>query len=292
MSKYQGQTDHEKEFIRIFNEIAKDRHPWEVWSDFITISACSLSNTYEPRKDIYNEREKTYTSIIKKYSDINKSNMARLLAVVIEAMDENPKQDFLGNLYMMLDFGREHAGQFFTPWHISELMAKVTLQDMKEVKKKIKEEGYISVADTCCGAGCMLIAFASVCLDEKINYQQSVFFFAQDIDPIVAKMCFIQLSLLGCPAKVVVGNSLLEPDVKDESRIWYTLFYYNHIWSARRIKKSFESLDEDATAKQVMEDISKLEKTVAKVPSKPKPILKESKGFSLKKFFGIERRDK
>ena len=31
---------------------------------------------------------------------------------------------------------------------------------------------------------------------------------AQDIDPLVAKMCYIQLSLLGCSGVVIIGNTL------------------------------------------------------------------------------------
>lgn len=57
----------------------------------------------------------------------------------------------------------------------------------------------------------MLIAFANVAREHKLNYQRDVLFVAQDIDQTAALMCYIQLSLLGCPAVVIVGDSLAKP---------------------------------------------------------------------------------
>ena len=45
----------------------------------------------------------------------------------VKALEENPAQDFLGNLYMSLDFGSGWSGQFFTPWHVAEFMAQIGL---------------------------------------------------------------------------------------------------------------------------------------------------------------------
>lgn len=82
-------------------------------------------------------------------------------------------------------------GRFFTPWHIAELMAKMVVGD--DLKEKIVSEGYVSVNGPCCGAGCMLIAFANICKDDlNINYQKDILFVGQDVDPVVAKMCYIQ----------------------------------------------------------------------------------------------------
>ena len=45
----------------------------------------------------------------------------------------------------------------------------------------------------------------------EINYQQDAVFVGQDIDANVAMMAYIQLSLLGCPGYIKIGNSLTEP---------------------------------------------------------------------------------
>ena len=62
-----------------------------------------------------------------------------------------------------------------------------------------QKQGWISVSDPACGAGALLIAFANECRRQHINYQTSVLFVAQDIDFLAGCMCYIQLSLLGCP---------------------------------------------------------------------------------------------
>ena len=56
-------------------------------------------------------------------------------------------------------------------------------------------------------------------------------------------MCYIQLSLLGCPGYVIVGNSLTDPGASLNSRglfpaeadnIWYTPMFFHETWELRR----------------------------------------------------------
>ena len=65
---------------------------------------------------------------------------------------------------------------------------------------------YRTATDPACGAGAMLIAFANAAKRHGINYQKHVLFVSQDIDRTAAMMCYIQMSLLGCPAVVVIGE--------------------------------------------------------------------------------------
>ena len=60
---------------------------------------------------------------------------------------------------------------------------------------------------------------------EEINYQQNAYFVAQDIDPLVAKMCYIQLSLLGCPGVVIIGNTLEGEQAKESTGIHLFILY-------------------------------------------------------------------
>ena len=63
----------------------------------------------------------------------------------------------------------------------------------------------------------------------------------QDIDPLAAMMSYIQISLLGCPGYIVVGNSLtdsiggtvLEPLSHKPEDIWFTPLYFSDIWAIR-----------------------------------------------------------
>jgi hypothetical protein len=97
-------------------------------------------------------------------------------------------------------------------------------------EKQLKEKGYVRVNDPACGAGVMLIAFANAAKRHGINYQKQVLFVAQDIDRTAAMMCYIQLSLLGCPATVVIGDSLAKPFLHPDNEAWYTPFFYLNQW--------------------------------------------------------------
>lgn len=153
-------------------------------------------------------------------------------------MEENPEQDFLGSIFMSLKLGDEHNGQIFTPYHVCELMAEMTMDD---VVKKVEQDGYISINDPCCGAGATLIAAIHAARKQlektNLNYQNHLLVVAQDIDETVALMCYIQLSLLGVAGYVKVGNSLTEPmtDNDDKENYWFTPMYFSNVWVLRRI---------------------------------------------------------
>jgi hypothetical protein len=123
-------------------------------------------------------------------------------------------------MYMQLNLGDHWKGQYFTPSYVCELMAKCINIDFSDIKKK----GYITVNDPCCGAGGMLIAYAKTALEADVNYQNEVLFVGQDIDAVVARMCFISMSLLGMPGYVIVGNTLLNDT--ENWDYWYTPLYF------------------------------------------------------------------
>ena len=85
------------------------------------------------------------------------------------------------------------------------MMGKLVGSDVPDL---IEKHGFISVNDSCCGSGAMLIAFARNCQEDDIDFQRKVLFVGQDIDPVVARMCYVQMSLLGMPGYVVIGDSL------------------------------------------------------------------------------------
>lgn len=152
-----------------------------------------------------------------------------MLNLVVLALSDNPKQDFLGSVYHYQNLQQEQKGQCFTPYHICEFMSEIQFSDAEAVEK-LKENNYISVNDPTCGSGAMLIAFANVARKYGINYQKQVLFVAQDIDRTAAMMCYIQMSLLGCPAIVAIGDSLTKPFPHPDNEVWCTLFYYLNRW--------------------------------------------------------------
>lgn len=228
--------DSKKEFLRVFNQLTNRHRSWDVWRDFIVMYSCALSNPVD--KQHYDEREALYLRTIKKYNKQEQPLFSELAAYTVMALEDNPEQDFLGSIYMSLNLGNQHNGQFFTPYHVCELMAEVTMQDSV---LKIEEEGYITINDPCCGAGATLIAGVHAAKKrlEKAgyNYQNHVLVVAQDIDMTVALMCYIQLSLLGVAGYVKVGNSLTDPIIANDSKenYWYTPMYFFPTWSMRRL---------------------------------------------------------
>ncbi len=298
MKGIRGSTEWEKRFISNFNRICNRHHSWQVWQDFVNMSACAIANSVDRRPDVWKMREDSYMATVKKYSKEELDLIAELLSITTMALEEKPSQDFLGKIYMNFNLENKWHGQFFTPWHIAELMAKILIAD--DLKEKIASQEYASVNDSCCGAGCMLMAFAMVCKEDlDINYQQSVLFAAQDIDSVVAKMCYIQISLLGCPGYVVIGNSLsepvcgsdIEPSYKRPEDIWYTPLYFTDVWTLRRIKyRNGDSQKEEPKTIQIPK-VEKTRKTTPAVHKQPQ-IPDRKKPFSWKEFFTVKRKGK
>lgn len=219
--------DYKKEFCALMDKFAFRYSRWQVWNDFLSLSAISLANVIPtPEKE---EREKTYHAILSSYREEEKEIFPQMLNLVVLALSDNPEQDFLGSLYHYLNLQQEQKGQFFTPYHICEFMSELQFAG-DEKAEKLEEKGYISVNDPACGAGAMLIAFANVAKKHGINYQKYVLFVAQDIDRTAAMMCYIQLSLLGCPAVVAIGDSLAKPYPHPDNEVWHTLFYHLNQW--------------------------------------------------------------
>lgn len=158
--------------------------------------------------------------------------------MVVMALEHNPDQDFLGNLYMGLNLGNYWKGQFFTPYNVSRMMAEMAIRDPLD---ELKEKEFISICDPMCGAGSMLIAAAN-CLSSKLEcWQNLVLFVGQDIDRVVGLMCYIQLSLLGCAGYVRIGDSLLKPligcelfpEESEGTELWYTPIFLSEVWTVR-----------------------------------------------------------
>ena len=127
MSKKAQRTlkESQKEFVKVFSALCQSKSAWQVWNDFITCAAIAISNTLEPNKGRRQKREDAYMAIIHKYAGEEKA-MADLLAITVTALEDNPQQDYLGEMFMALELGSHWHGQFFTPYSICRLMAKVS----------------------------------------------------------------------------------------------------------------------------------------------------------------------
>lgn len=254
--RFHTSEEHKKEFMKIFRELCYSRQPWEVWADVITVMACSIANATDRAPKRYDSREKEYAECIKRLKGVERP--AQLFAIVVDALEMNADQDFLGSLYMELELGNHWKGQFFTPYNICRLMAEMKMGDCKA---QIDKQGWISICDSCVGGGAMIIAAANTLRRQKVNYQNHVLFVGQDIDRVVAMMAYVQISLLGCPGYIVVGNSLSNPIIgsalmpaeQEGQEFWYTPFYCSQVWHFRRV---FSVMD------KMFQNQSKMEPTI------------------------------
>lgn len=242
MAEIQGTK---QEFMTIFKELCYSRSSWQVWADLITCMADSIANAVDKSEPRYSKREKEYQECVERLGGVEKP--AQCFAVVVHAMELNPDQDFLGELYMELNLGNHWKGQFFTPFSICRLMSGMTCEN---VDAQIEKNGYISVCDPACGAGATLIAAASTMRKCRHNFQNHVLFVGQDIDRITGMMCFIQLSLLGCAGYVCIANTLTNPMIGDAlfpeeqagQEFWYMPMLASDVWHYRRLAHKMDIL--------------------------------------------------
>lgn len=236
--QFRTQNQYEKDFIDSFQTLCETRPSWQVWSDFIQMCAISIANSCVPNRNSpeWKTREDEFRKCEERLGDTTTSS--RLFSCVISALENNPEQDFLGSIFMALNLGNHWRGQYFTPFSVCQLMADTIMSD---ARNEIEKKGWLSIYDCCCGAGALLIAGADTLRKQKINYQRTALFVAQDIDQIAALMCYIQLSLLGCAGYVVIGDSIsspitgegIQPDYHEGQEIWFTPMYFSPVWQGR-----------------------------------------------------------
>ena len=225
------------EIAKILNRI-QGFDTYTVISDFFAVSAIAVRNNvdYGKERDSYEQR---YLSIVKKYRKEDLEIFAQALGVFMgwiqKAMDGDiPFRDFAGEIYMGSGTSSGKAGQFFTPYHVSHLMAEVNF-DKEKIKAEIDADPdrLITIAEPTCGAGGIIVAAIDVLKDAGVNYAWNVFVDCGDIDSRCVHMTYLTLSLLGVPAVVRKGDALS----LDYSETWYTpayIFAWPHFKSRLR----------------------------------------------------------
>ena len=114
-----------EEFIKAFHEMSARYGRSELWYDYIDMHAIALANTCDLR--CRDAREERYKAIVQKYDEKTVQQFAVLTAITMTALLENPEQDFLGTVYHNLGLSKSQAGQFFTPYNVGQMMARIYL---------------------------------------------------------------------------------------------------------------------------------------------------------------------
>jgi type I restriction-modification system DNA methylase subunit len=194
-----------KEIPALFQEVSRRHDIQSVFSDCLAMAAISISNRVDPQH--YEEREKTYLQLAKKYTADELETFCKVLAQIVLELDKG-YSDVLGQVFHELELHSKWKGQFFSPYTICQMMAKMTIGDGVVLKEKIETTGFITACEPACGSGAMVIAMAQEVKELGFNPSEHLHVTAVDVDLKCVHMAYIQLSLLGIPAGVVHGNAL------------------------------------------------------------------------------------
>jgi hypothetical protein len=252
MSKAQTISDYRKKIVKTIGDLGYRHSTWQVFSDFVEMSAIALSNTVDwiHRE----EREKRYLEIINTYSKSEQKRFPEMLAYLTNAMEDSlvlsgGPTDILGQVFHELKLHNKWKGQFFTPVPVCEAMGMMMVGDKAQM---VKEKGFITVCEPCVGSGAMVLGFAKAMKANGMNYCSQMVVTAQDIDLKCVHMAYLQLSLYGIPAVVIHGNTLT---VEEWSR-WYTPVYMLDGWIWRQQCGMTDAGNKDVTetAENVIEE--------------------------------------
>ncbi len=196
-----------KEIIKLIDDACASQDKERFISDMFRCSAISISNLV----DLFQkpEREEQYKQIISHYTKQEQQKMSEISAKLFMLLssvvyDDGTFSDYLGELFMNCFMGSKHMGQFFTPYHVSKLCAKVAIGTPNKADGKI-----LTLCEPCCGSGGMVIAAMDVLKNDfGINYAMDCFVDCSDIDLRCVHMAYLQLSLVGVPAIVRHQDSL------------------------------------------------------------------------------------
>lgn len=187
-----------KQFASVFRHTAPNMRRSEVFRDFISLAASDLDMARLRSPEIIENSRRIYG----RYKPDDIDAMQQLFCLMVEGL-AGEFHDFLGALYMEQQLGADEMGQYFSPSSISRLMAGLLMPGAVET---IKREGWMTLDEPACGSAGMVIAFAYWMAEKGMNPSEQLYATCTDIDPMVADMAFIQLALLGIPAKVVTGK--------------------------------------------------------------------------------------
>lgn len=207
--------------MKLINSAAYRVDRNKLLSDIFECGAIAISNKF----DLHNaeEREKRYLQIIKSYQQRERELIAEIFGNVFALLssvtyDDGRFNDWLGKLFMDSSAGNSKSGQFFTPYHVSHLMAEIALEK-EVVEEKKQSDGILEIYEPCCGSGGMMMASLDVLKNKyDFNYAMNCFIVAEDIDLRCVHMCYLQLSLAGVPGIIKHQNSLS----REKWSVWKT----------------------------------------------------------------------
>ncbi|EHP44214.1 hypothetical protein OR16_04532 [Cupriavidus basilensis OR16] len=162
-ARKQAQTanEHQQQLLSRIRAFGYAHRTGDVFADFVEMAALAMSNAVDWHQR--EAREARYLDLIGKYRPEEVARFPQMLGALTLAYEERVQLgdfgDLLGETYMRLKLGNDRAGQYFTPYHVSKLMAMMNVGDGSP---HIEQCGFLTLHEPACGAGGMVIACADV----------------------------------------------------------------------------------------------------------------------------------
>lgn len=197
-----------KEFLKVIEQFRFRYNMAELFRDWTELIAAELHQApYHAgacKDEAFERVEAEYLAVAKKYERPDFDLFVEMLAITRLALEEG-KQDFLGQCYMAMEISDARRGQFFTPYEVSLLIARLAIDNAEQC---IAEQGFITLLEPACGSGGMVIAAAQVLEEQGHDPTATLYFEAIDIDRQCSNMAYIQTALLGLTGIVWHGDTL------------------------------------------------------------------------------------
>lgn len=202
-------TELKKAFSAKLKSLSGSRSPHQVFSGWLEIAAITLHQlpyySGELTKDnVFETLEAQYMERIGAYKREALNSFSEMLSLLIMAHNGS-YSDFLGDIAGEYELLNQHVGQFFTPYHLCQAMAKMSFFDARSL---VKEKGIFTVCEPAVGAGGLVIASAEEIANQGVDPCACVQFDCTDISRDAFNMAYIQLSAFGLQAVVRHGNTL------------------------------------------------------------------------------------
>lgn len=188
--------DYEKLFQQL-ESLSGDYDATQIFNDWVQMCAIAIQNGCDvEHDDVWQFREKQYCDLASKHKGLLEP-FTKMFALLASCLEDEP-YDYLGKLYMDHNAGNVKTGQFFTPYHISQLTASFGELDESE-----------RLAEPSCGSGSMVIAKYQQMMEHDQDFRpEKMHVTCKDLSWNSVYMCYVQLSLLGIDAVCIQGDAL------------------------------------------------------------------------------------
>lgn len=208
-SRKHGKVPTVKEILKLMERGTYRAGAHEFLSDVFECGAIAISNQFDYQQS--EKREQRYLQIIKKYDrdmqELITEVFAKIYLMLTQQIDVG-FSDYLGELFMQSETMNKYTGQFFTPYQVSKLCAKMSIHP-EVVAEHMEADSIITLNEPACGAGGMVIAAADVLYnDYHFNIASNLLVECSDIDSRCVHMSYLQLGLAGIPAVIYRRNTL------------------------------------------------------------------------------------